>query len=209
MPFYSTVTGGRIEDTTVLDAGYWYRNIRETVLLEETVQTLAAADHRVFIEVGPHPVATTTVADILEAAGAPHPALLGTLRRNEGGPARFLLSLAELAVRGGHIDWADALGGPGERVDLPVYAFQSRRYWPEFAPPVTTHRDTDDAPFWEAVESGDLTTLASALELDEIAVSALAPALARYRGRAAGAATADSWRHRITWHPLGDPPLTP
>ncbi|TPQ17440.1 type I polyketide synthase, partial [Streptomyces sporangiiformans] len=206
VPFYSTVTGGRIEDTTELDAGYWYRNIRETVLLEDTVKALAAADHGVFVEVGPHPVATTTVADILDAVGAPHTAVLGTLRRNEGGPARFLLSLAELAVRGGRVDWTGALGGPGERVDLPVYAFQRRRYWPEFAPPAAPHRDTADAPFWEAVESGDLTTLAAALELDETAVSSLAPALARYRGRAAGAATADSWRYRITWHPLGEPP---
>ncbi|MGW2370612.1 type I polyketide synthase, partial [Streptomyces sp. NPDC001667] len=30
VPFYSTVTGG-VLDTTVMDAGYWYRNLRQTV----------------------------------------------------------------------------------------------------------------------------------------------------------------------------------
>ncbi|MGV9856630.1 type I polyketide synthase, partial [Streptomyces sp. NPDC003442] len=35
VPFYSTVTGG-VLDTAGLDAGYWYRNLRQTVRFEET-----------------------------------------------------------------------------------------------------------------------------------------------------------------------------
>ncbi|MGW7658667.1 acyltransferase domain-containing protein, partial [Streptomyces tendae] len=37
VPFYSTVTGG-VVDTVGLDAGYWYRNLRQTVRFDETVR---------------------------------------------------------------------------------------------------------------------------------------------------------------------------
>ncbi|MDO0924394.1 type I polyketide synthase [Streptomyces sp. TG1A-8] len=213
IPFHSTVTGTRVEDTTTLDAAYWYRNIRQTVRFEDTVRELAAAGHRVFVEAGPHPVVTTAVGDILDDLGITDGVVTGTLRRSEGGPRRFLASVAELAVRGVRVDWSSVHDEPGRRVDLPVYAFQRRRYWPGFSA-----RDTEapaagtaDAPFWQAVESADLPTLSAALDLDETAVSALVPALARYRRRSADRATADRWRYRITWHPLaeaGTPVLT-
>ena len=53
----------------------------------------------------------------------------GTLRRDDGGPARLLASLAAVHVRGVAVDWAAVLAG-GRRVDLPTYAFQQQRYWP-------------------------------------------------------------------------------
>jgi NADPH:quinone reductase-like Zn-dependent oxidoreductase/thioesterase domain-containing protein/short-subunit dehydrogenase/acyl carrier protein len=57
----------------------------------------------------------------------------GTLRRGEGGPARFALSLARVHVHGVGVDWAAVLGG-GTVVELPTYAFQRQRFWPR---PVT------------------------------------------------------------------------
>ncbi|WP_055495832.1 type I polyketide synthase [Streptomyces sp. TP-A0356] len=209
VPFYSTVTGGRIEDTTRLDAAYWYANIRQTVRFEDAVKALAAAEHQVFVEVSPHPVVTTAVGDILDALGAGGGAVLGTLRRSEGGPERFLLSVAELSVRGGDVDWATVHGAPGRRVDLPVYAFQRRRYWPEFtsaAEPSARQDDAADAPFWAAVENSDLPALSAALGLDRDAVSTLVPALAQYRRRGAEYAVADRWRYRIAWHAVEDRP---
>ncbi|WP_432140034.1 type I polyketide synthase, partial [Streptomyces sp. bgisy154] len=205
IPFHSTVTGARVEDTTTLDAAYWYENIRRTVRFETTVRGLADAGHRVFVEAGPHPVVTTAVDDILDDLGITDGAVLGTLRRSEGGPERFLSSVAALSVRGGPVDWAAVHHEPAHRVDLPVYAFQRRRYWPGFTAGDLTGAapaDTADAPFWQAVDSGDLTTLATALGLDEATVATLAPALADYRRRSDDHATADRWRYRITWSPL-------
>ncbi|MEU8695681.1 type I polyketide synthase, partial [Streptomyces sp. NPDC048665] len=206
IPFHSTVTGARIEDTTTLDAAYWYDNIRRTVRFESTVRALADAGQRVFVEMAPHPVVTTAVGDILDDLGITDGAVLGTLRRSEGGTERFLQSVAGLAVRGGSVDWIAVHDEPAHRVDLPVYAFQRRRYWPAFTT-VATPRTTDgaDAPFWQAVESGDHATLAEALGLDTQTAATLAPALAGYRRRGADRATADRWRYRITWHPLQDP----
>ncbi|MGW3157640.1 type I polyketide synthase [Streptomyces sp. NPDC001089] len=207
VPFHSTVTGGRIEDTTTLDADYWYRNVRRTVRLGDAVESLAAAGHRVFVEVGPHPVVTTVLGDVLDEAGAADSVVVATLRRGDGGPARFLLSLAELHVQG-CAGLATADDTPAHRVELPTYAFQRRRYWPEFtrAAAAGTAPGTTDAPFWEAVEQGDVTTLTAALDLDETAVSRLVPALAHYRRHSTETAVADSWRYRIAWQPVEDGP---
>ncbi|KFG01273.1 polyketide synthase, partial [Streptomyces scabiei] len=204
IPFHSTVTGARIEDTTSLDASYWYDNARRTVRLEPAVRALADAGHRVFVEVGPHPVVTSAVGDILDDLDITDGVVLGTLRRSDGGTQRFLTSVAALAVRGGSPDFGAVHDEPARRADLPVYAFQRRRYWPAFTPAESggPADATADAPFWQAVDSGDVTTLATALALDEGTVATLAPALAGYRRRSEERGTADRWRYRITWHPI-------
>ncbi|MBV6701532.1 SDR family NAD(P)-dependent oxidoreductase, partial [Kitasatospora aureofaciens] len=126
IPFFSTVTADWLGDTA-LDASYWYRNLRQTVRLEESVRALLAQGHDVFLECSPHPVLTMAVEDTAAAAGTPA-AVIGTVRREDGGPARLLTSLAEAHVRGVRIDWLPAVVG-GRPVDLPTYAFQRRRYW--------------------------------------------------------------------------------
>ncbi|MDX3016110.1 type I polyketide synthase, partial [Streptomyces caniscabiei] len=164
VPFHSTVTADRF-DTTGLDAEYWYRNLRSTVRLDDTVAGLVEAGHRVFVEISPHPVLAGAVQATAEAAGR-EVAVTGTLRRGEGGRQRLLLSLGEAYAQGVPVDWracftatdipseanaaakaeatAEAapeagaepgpVSGSGSRtrhVDLPTYAFQHKRYWPE------------------------------------------------------------------------------
>ncbi|MFM9458801.1 acyltransferase domain-containing protein, partial [Streptomyces europaeiscabiei] len=55
VPFLSTVTGEWI-DSAQTDAGYWYRNLRQTVRLEPAVAKLVAEGHGAFLEMSPHPV---------------------------------------------------------------------------------------------------------------------------------------------------------
>ncbi|MEU8703503.1 SDR family NAD(P)-dependent oxidoreductase, partial [Streptomyces sp. NPDC048680] len=126
--FHSTLTSG-VLDTTALDAGYWYRNLRETVRFEPVIRALLDEGRTVFVEVSPHPVLTAAVHETADAVNVPALAV-GSLRRDEGGPRRFLTSLAEAAVRGVPVDWSAVCSG-GRRVDLPTYAFQRRRFWPE------------------------------------------------------------------------------
>ncbi|HVR05976.1 MAG TPA: beta-ketoacyl synthase N-terminal-like domain-containing protein, partial [Solirubrobacteraceae bacterium] len=65
-------------------------------------------------------------------AAARGPAVVGSLRRGEGGPQRFALSLAELWAAGGAVDWSTLLDGPVTTpVALPTYPFQRERYWLE------------------------------------------------------------------------------
>ena len=60
---------------------------------------------------------------------APGVLVTGSLRREEDGSRRFLLSLAELWVQGGYVDWRAVLGGRDAGVTLPSYAFQRERFW--------------------------------------------------------------------------------
>jgi NADP-dependent 3-hydroxy acid dehydrogenase YdfG/acyl carrier protein len=69
------------------------------------------------------------VEQVLEAAGRAG-VVAGTLRRGEGGAARFLLSAAEVFTGGAAVDWAAVLGaGPVPDVTLPSYPFRHQRYW--------------------------------------------------------------------------------
>ncbi|MGH3879414.1 MAG: type I polyketide synthase, partial [Actinophytocola sp.] len=132
VPFYSTVTGD-VVDTTTLDGRYWYRNLRETVLLEQTLAAAAGRGLDTFVETSPHPVLAGAIQDCVQHAGL-DPVVVGTLRRDEGGLRRFLTSLAGLHVRGGEVDWSPR--SPGARpVRLPTYAFQRQRHWLDVAVP--------------------------------------------------------------------------
>nr|CUW01177.1 Type I polyketide synthase [Streptomyces caniferus] len=205
-PFFSTVTGDWI-DPRRLDAEYWYQNLRCPVRFEHAVRSLAEQDYRAYIEPSPHPVAAPAVRETLDALGIEDAAVVGTLRRGEGGPRRFLTSLAELSAAGGPVNWRTVLDptgdGGGRRTALPTYPFQRRRYWPEPAPHVRgSAADATDSRFWEAVASGDADTLGAALDMDPATLDELLPALADYRRRHREAAEADSWRYRITWQPV-------
>ncbi|MDI5944143.1 acyltransferase domain-containing protein, partial [Micromonospora sp. DH15] len=48
VPFYSTLTGAPV-DTTELDAGYWFRNLRHTVRFAAATEALLDAGHHLFV----------------------------------------------------------------------------------------------------------------------------------------------------------------
>ncbi|GAB3152788.1 type I polyketide synthase [Amycolatopsis stemonae] len=173
VPFYSTVTAEPV-DTATLDAGYWYRNLRQPVLFRQTVDVLAAREHSVFVEVSPHPVVSSAIGEAV-----PEAVVSGTLRRGEGGLTRFRTSLAELHVRGVDVDWAPVFPGASP-IPLPTYAFQHQRYWLD-APARGAELDDE---FWAAVEQADVE------------------ALAAWRDHRQAKSTVDGWRYRVEWTPL-------
>ncbi|MEU6177777.1 type I polyketide synthase [Streptomyces coeruleorubidus] len=135
VPFYSSTDGGPL-DTLRLDAGYWFRNLREAVQFERATRALLDSGHNVFIEVSPHPVLVAGMLDTIEDAAQASPdepveaAVVGTLERHEGGAGRFLRSAAEAYVHGVPVDWAKGYAGTGaRRVKLPGYPFQRRLHW--------------------------------------------------------------------------------
>ncbi|MGC5334548.1 type I polyketide synthase [Micromonospora sp. DT62] len=130
VPLYSTVTG-ELLDTAELVAEYWYRNLRQTVEFEQTVRGVIADGIDSFVEVSSHPVLVPAVQDLLDEAGGG--SVVGTLRRDEGGLRRFLLSLGQAHTRGVQPDWATLVTTPARPVALPTYAFQRRTYWPSGA----------------------------------------------------------------------------
>ncbi|MEU5808948.1 type I polyketide synthase [Streptomyces sp. NPDC047718] len=130
--FFSTVTAQPLNGEE-LDGGYWLRNLRQTVRLEETTRALLDAGHRVFVEVSAHPVLTSALSDTADQAGVRGTVVVGSLRRGDGGPARFLTSFAEAHANGVEVEWEQFLPGSG-LVDLPTYAFQREPYWLDGSP---------------------------------------------------------------------------
>ncbi|HEY6779991.1 MAG TPA: type I polyketide synthase, partial [Thermoleophilaceae bacterium] len=130
LPFHSTVTGEAL-DTARLDAEYWYRNVRRTVLFEPVVRSLLEGGCGALLEVSPHPVLGIGLREIVESstAGEGAATVLGTLRRGEGGPERFALSLGEAWASGVEVDWGPFFAEyAAQPVSLPTYPFQRRRY---------------------------------------------------------------------------------
>ncbi|WP_307873855.1 type I polyketide synthase [Frankia sp. AgB1.9] len=110
VPFHSTVEG-RPVDTATLDAEYWFRNLRSTVRLEPVIRALAEQGHELFLECSPHPVLTLGIEETLDTLPPGRRAgVVGSLRRDEGGPRDFLLSAATAHTLGAFLDVPAMLG---------------------------------------------------------------------------------------------------
>ncbi|NUP48701.1 MAG: SDR family NAD(P)-dependent oxidoreductase, partial [Catenulispora sp.] len=191
-----------------LNAAYWYANVREQVRFAEAVTELSRGGYRTFIEVSAQPVLTGAIAECAEEAGGPAPVVTGTVTREDPGAAGLLTALARVHVNGTDVDWATVLRA-GNRVDLPTYAFQRRRYWldtPADAALEEGPASAAEARFWAAVEGGDLSGIEDTLAIDpRRPLTELLPALASWRRREREDSAVADWRYRVTWAPLGEP----
>ncbi|WP_444859544.1 type I polyketide synthase, partial [Amycolatopsis bullii] len=202
VPFLSTVTGEWAGGTTV-DGRYWYTNLREPVRFEAAIRVLAGEGFTAFVEVSSHPVLAMGVQETLDEIAGEPTVVVGTLRRGEGGEARFLTSLAELHVRGVSPDWDAVFAACEPRlVDLPTYAFQRQRYWLTPERGSAPAKDAVDAAFWDAVDREDLEGLAGQLALPEDELGPVLPALSSWRRRSRDKSTVEEWRYRIAWQPV-------
>ncbi|MFJ6837056.1 SDR family NAD(P)-dependent oxidoreductase [Streptomyces sp. NPDC091209] len=126
--WYSTVTGEPV--TQELEADYWYTNLREPVRFAPTVERMAADGYRHFVELSPHPSLVTAVRTVAEDGGHEDLVAVGSLRRDEDGPACLDRGAAELHVHGRRIDWR-RLVPDAPVADLPTYAWDPQSYWIE------------------------------------------------------------------------------
>ncbi|KJK33580.1 polyketide synthase, partial [Streptomyces variegatus] len=199
----SNVTGATAGAEDLRDPEYWVRHVREAVRFADGMRTLAEQGVRTLIELGPEGVLSAMGQDAGDAQFVP------ALRSGSPEAQTLTAAVAHAHVRGVPVDWAAFFAGRGARpVQLPTYAFQRERYWPERTPAADT-ADPADAAFWDAVERADAGTVAEVLELaedDRASLTAALPALASWRRRHRTRHVADSWRYRIAWQPLADGP---
>jgi acyl transferase domain-containing protein/D-arabinose 1-dehydrogenase-like Zn-dependent alcohol dehydrogenase/acyl carrier protein len=196
----STVTGDWIDPTQVT-AEYWFDNLRRPVRFHEALQALQ--DHRVFIEVSPHPVLTPAIQDTLDDLGHDG-VVVDTLRRDQPERRTLLASLARAFVHGLPVDWAREFP-PGPVVALPTYPFQRERFWLHPTAPITAGPGDG---FWDAVRRGEadeLPALLGAEPDDADSWRAVLPSLSRWYERRERESAVDQWCYQVTWQPLSLP----
>jgi phthiocerol/phenolphthiocerol synthesis type-I polyketide synthase C len=154
----STVTGDPVV-AGLLDADYWWRNIRSPVRFTDGMAALVGSGFRVFVEIGPNPVLQAYLHDALRAAEG-QGRVLPTLARRQGSEDPFAAIVARCHVAGYDISRAERFDGPAELAGLPLYPWQRERFWfertvegnspvdPPYDHPLLGFRQTGPVPFW-------------------------------------------------------------
>ncbi|MFJ9034169.1 SDR family NAD(P)-dependent oxidoreductase, partial [Streptomyces sp. NPDC102274] len=200
LPVVSNLTGAPAAAGELCSAAYWVRHVREAVRFADGVRALADRGVGTFLELGPDGVLSAMARESVPATAVVVPAL----SKDRDEEAALVTAVARLHVAGVAVDWTGVFAGTGARqVDLPTYAFQRERFWPEVveaAPADGT--DPVDAEFWAAVEREDLESLAAGLDVDGDSLGAVLPALSSWRTRRKARSAVDAWRYRQSWKPL-------
>jgi acyl transferase domain-containing protein len=128
IPLASTVDDAYLAGPE-LDADYWARNLRQTVLQMNGTGRLLQDGYTTFLEVSPHPVAWNPLWETIRHFGADARAI-ASLRRDEGERESLLKAAGALYVQGFSPNWA-ALFRPEEKrfIPLPTYQWNDKPCW--------------------------------------------------------------------------------
>ncbi|TGA95882.1 type I polyketide synthase, partial [Streptomyces palmae] len=132
IPVISNLTGAPLTGEQARSAEYWVRHVRQTVRFHDGVRHLAEQGVTTLLEVGPDGVLSAMAQDCLaeQAAATGAVATVPLLRRDQPERMTVRTAAARLFTRGVPMDRGALLTRDhGRRLDLPTYAFQSRRYW--------------------------------------------------------------------------------
>ncbi|WP_369213416.1 type I polyketide synthase [Streptomyces flavofungini] len=127
MAVVSNVTGRVARGRQMADPEYWIRHLLEPVQFEAGVQAVNKRGRHVFVELGPS--AALTALARTSAGEADHVWLSSTFRDDHDGDM-IRRSLAKAYEAGVPVSWAGYHeGAPLNRVPLPTYPFDGKRYW--------------------------------------------------------------------------------
>lgn len=121
IPFISSVSGEAIEGGA-LDAQYWWDNIRQPVQFDAAVRRAARdASIGIFLEIGPKPVLTGFLREILADAERPATVLASLQEKDTAEDDPVTRTLLATLVNGAGVDEAKLFGpsAPLPRLDLP------------------------------------------------------------------------------------------
>ncbi|MBM4254542.1 MAG: acyltransferase domain-containing protein [Deltaproteobacteria bacterium] len=137
-PYLSNLTGQWITEAQATQPEYWAQHLRHTVRFAAGISCLLDSEPSVLLEVGPG----RTLCDLASQVQSKHRAQclpsLPHAREKRGAQQFVLQALAELWMTGANMDWAGFYQHERrQRVPLPTYPFQRRRYWIDPAKQVT------------------------------------------------------------------------
>lgn len=142
---YSTVTSAQVTGPDC-DVEYWCAGVRQPVRFADAIAAVIDSGERVFLEVGPHPVLSGNIKEILLRKGATGTSI-GTLNRDTEDRTSVRTALADLYVAGA-LDTDHAPGasdGLPPHCPLPTHQFQRVRLWSMQQAVVDDHMGTSDA----------------------------------------------------------------
>lgn len=131
IPLVSSFTGSRTDASQLRTTRHWTRHVRQPVRFSDAVSELQNEGVSAFVEIGPSAFLSTHVPGTIATSSHVN---------------KLLDALGQLWVRGIQVDWRAVFKDTGaNRVDLPVYSFQRRRYWLDPPKPAAVqHEDTGD-----------------------------------------------------------------
>jgi acyl transferase domain-containing protein len=140
VPVVSNLTGALATADDLCSSDYWVRHVRGAVRFADGVRAVRDHGATALLEIGPDGTAAGMARDCLPADD---PAVVvSAARRGRPEVAALTAALGELSAHGVDVDWTAVLADRGgEVVDLPTYAFQSKRFWLSGAPRVAAAVD--------------------------------------------------------------------
>lgn len=145
IPLISNRSGTWMTDAQATDPDYWVGHLRHQVDFAAGIATLRETSDRIFLEVGPG----RAMSSLAQACGVPSAQVVSSLRHPQqqiDDDAYFLGAFARLWAAGLPLDWTPVWGEGRNRVPLPGYAFQRRRYFIEPSTASTSVAALDTTP---------------------------------------------------------------
>ncbi|WP_460062317.1 SDR family NAD(P)-dependent oxidoreductase [Streptomyces sp. YKOK-I1] len=128
----SALTGDLADADDLMTPDYWVRHVRHAVRFAAAVGRVSTEGASCWLELGPDGTLTALAREVVHADPAEEILLVPALRKDRDERAALLTALAELYVRGAEPRWPAVFeGGDAFRAELPTYAFQRQRFWPD------------------------------------------------------------------------------
>lgn len=125
--YMSTVEGKSLEGKQ-LNAAYWWRNIRQPVMLQSAIDALITDGIQLFIEVGPHPVLKRYLDDSLLARDIKG-LVVPTMKRQVGTREEIDSAVFKIWMGGANMNWDRWFPAIGNYIALPAYPWIKEKYW--------------------------------------------------------------------------------
>jgi acyl transferase domain-containing protein/NADPH:quinone reductase-like Zn-dependent oxidoreductase/acyl carrier protein len=116
------------EEKILVDAEYWWSNIRDCVLFKGAIETAIERDAGIFVELGPHAILRSYIQEGLRVKRKNSVVLPAMLRQTD--QLRQCNKVLHQAFLAGHANTFDyCFPCAGNFVDMPVYPWQRKRHW--------------------------------------------------------------------------------
>lgn len=129
IPLISTLIADVIDESTLNQADYWRRHMRQPVRFIQSIQVAHELGARIFLETGPD--AQLVACGQREYRDNAY--WIASARRSKEASDVLNQALLQLYAAGVALPWADLLAGDGQRIAAPCYPFDTERYWKDRA----------------------------------------------------------------------------